>query len=114
MPKSKSIPMMWEIVKDLKPESIEKLHAAFQEMQEALAIKDNNPGVGSKRGKEEAKGGPIDPKSDKEEEMEEIDSDAVKARKMDSFDRHNMRGKAFDDEGARISYRAPHVQMDYM
>jgi hypothetical protein len=86
MPKTKSIPKMWEAVKDLKPESLEKLQTDIQNIQEALSSKGDRPSVGSKRGKEESTGGPIDSKKGKEEiEIEEIDSEAVKARKMGPF-----------------------------
>jgi hypothetical protein len=115
MPKTASIPKMWEAVKDLKPESLEKLHKAIQDMQEALASKGDRPSVGSKRGKEEATGGPIDSKKGKEEiEIEEIDSEAVKARKMGSSFEHNLRNKGFDEEGICIFHRSSHVQIDYM
>jgi len=73
-------------------------------MQEALASKDDSPSVGSKRGKEEATGGPIDFKKGKEEsDLEEIDSEAVKTRKIDSFFERNTRNKGFDEEGTRIT-----------
>jgi hypothetical protein len=84
-------------------------------MQEALDSKDNRPSVCSKRGKEEATRGPIDPKKGKEEsDIEEIDSGAIKARKMDSFFELNMHNKPFEEEGTLIFHRAPHVQIDYM
>jgi hypothetical protein len=118
MPKEQSIPSMWEKVKDLNPTSIEKLEKTIQDLEEALANKDDRPTVGSKRGKEEASEGPINPKSDrgKEEiEIEEIDSDGVKARKTNSFfERHNMRNDFLNEEGSSIFHRAPHVQIDYM
>ena len=116
MPKEKSIPAMWEKVKDLKPASIERLEKAIQDLKKALANKDDRPIVDSKRGKEEATGGSMNPKSDKEEcEMEEIDSEGVKARKTNSFfERHNMRNDSLNEEGSSIFHRASHVQIDYM
>jgi hypothetical protein len=49
MPKTKSIPAMWETVKDLKPTSLEKLQNAIQSLEGALKI----AGADSKNNKEE-------------------------------------------------------------
>jgi hypothetical protein len=42
MPKTKSIPMMWEMVKELKPENIRDLQDAYREHAEYGAIQEGN------------------------------------------------------------------------
>jgi hypothetical protein len=60
MPKTQSIPVTWETIKNLKPESIQKLQAPLKNMQDTFINKDNPVGAGSKKGKDESEIDEID------------------------------------------------------
>jgi hypothetical protein len=103
MPKTQSIPATWETVKNLKPESIQKLQEGLKNMQDTFINKDNLVGAGSKRDKEDSVIEETDPKKGKDEsDIDGIDSAATKARKTGSlFDNIALR-QAFDEEGTHV------------
>jgi hypothetical protein len=109
MPKTQSIPGTWETVKNLKPESIQKLQAALKKMQDTFINKDNPVGAGSKRGKEDSAIAETDPKKVKDEsEIDEIDFAATKARKTGSFFDNIVRRQVFDEEGTHVIPFSPY------
>jgi hypothetical protein len=109
MPKTQSIPATWEAIKNLKPESIQKLQAALKNMQDTFINKDNPVGAGSKRGKEDSAIEETDSKKGKDEsEIDEIDSVATKARKTGSFLDNIARRQTFDEEGTHVSPLSAH------
>jgi hypothetical protein len=108
MLKTQSIPTAWEIVKDLKQESIKKLQVALKNMQDTFINKDNSVAAGSKRDKEEIIIEESDLKKDKEEiDIDEIDSAATKTRKTGSPFDNITRRQVLDEEGTcAISFSA--------
>jgi hypothetical protein len=100
MPKTQSIPTTWEAIKNLKPESIQKLQTALKNIQDTFINKDNPVGAGSKRGKEDSPIEETDSKKGKDES--EIDSATTKTRKTGSFLDNIACRQAFDEEGTHV------------
>ena len=69
MPKTTSIPAMWKIFKDLKPESLKKLQHAIQNLEQALKL----AGVDFESNKEEEAMEEINTKKDDERSAREND-----------------------------------------
>jgi hypothetical protein len=103
MPKTQSIPATWEAIKNLKPESIQKLQTDLKNMQDTFINKDNLVGAGSKRGKEDSAIEETDSRKGKDEsEIDEIDSTSTKARKTGSLFDSIARRQALDEEGTHV------------
>jgi len=77
MPKSESIPAMWETVKDLKPTSLEKLQNTIQSLEGALKIADAD----SKNSKDEEMLEEINTKKDEKSAREsDMNIEAIRLR----------------------------------
>ena len=94
MPKNKSIPAMWETVKDLKAESLKKLQTAIQSMEEALKI----AGADSNN-KEEEIMEEINTKKDDEKSERESDMNTEAIRLREAAEKKARDKRRADDDG---------------
>jgi hypothetical protein len=86
MSRADSIPKMWDMVKDLKPESINKLQASLQRLQESFKKDNEIASAGSKRSAEG-------------EEIDETESPPTKTTRMGSPIENIMRLQNPGEEG---------------
>ena len=86
MSKEDSIPKMWDMVKDLKSESINKLQTSLQRLQESFKNNNEIASAGSKR-------------SAQSEEIDETESLSTKAARTDSSIENIIRLQISGEEG---------------